>query len=102
MHHVLEAKLVVGNMVFSIGTEFIENENEEVTKQDCELKAFHRLAKLFACKIAWEDSFEIKPIPDSQYVYWVIAFMPVKECLSAVMTINGSIYSDLKKAESRV
>lgn len=45
MHHVLEAKLVVGKMVFSIGTEFIENENEEVTKQDCELKAFYRLAQ---------------------------------------------------------
>jgi hypothetical protein len=45
MHHVLEAKLVVGNMVFSIGSEFIENESEDVTKQDCEIKAFHRLAK---------------------------------------------------------
>jgi hypothetical protein len=45
MHHVLEAKLVVGDMVFSIGSEFIENESEDVTKQDCELKAFHRLAK---------------------------------------------------------
>lgn len=44
MHHVLEAKLVVGNMVFSIGTEFIENESENVSKQDCELKAFQRLA----------------------------------------------------------
>ena len=45
MHHVLEAKLVISDMVFSIGTEFIENENEEVTKQDCEIKAFYRLAK---------------------------------------------------------
>lgn len=45
MHHVLEAKLVVGNMVLSIGTEFIENESEDVSKQDCELSAFHRLAK---------------------------------------------------------
>lgn len=44
-HHVLEAKLVVGDMVFSIGSEFIENESEDVTKQDCELKAFHRLAQ---------------------------------------------------------
>jgi hypothetical protein len=32
-------------MVFSIGTEFIENENEEATKQDCEIKAFYRLAE---------------------------------------------------------
>ena len=44
MHHVLEAKLVVGNMVLSIGTEFIENESEDVSKQDCELKAFYRLS----------------------------------------------------------
>lgn len=45
MHHVLEAKLVVSDMVFSIGSEFIENESEDVTKQDCEIKAFYRLAK---------------------------------------------------------
>lgn len=45
MHHVLEAKLVVGDMVLSIGSEFIENESEDVSKQDCELKAFHRLAR---------------------------------------------------------
>lgn len=45
MHHVLEAKLVVGDMVFSIGSEFIENESEDVTKQDCEIKAFYRLAE---------------------------------------------------------
>jgi len=45
MHHVLEAKLVVGDMVLSIGSEFIENESENASKQDCELKAFHRLAK---------------------------------------------------------
>nr|WP_239027734.1 transposase family protein [Sporosarcina limicola] len=45
MHHVLEAKLVVGNMVLSIGSEFIENESEDFDKQDCELNAFHRLAE---------------------------------------------------------
>lgn len=45
MHHVLEAKLVVGEMVLSIASEFIENESEDVPKQDCELKAFYRLAK---------------------------------------------------------
>ncbi len=43
-HYVLEAKLVVGDMVFSIDTEFIENE-ETYEKQDCELKAFKRLAE---------------------------------------------------------
>ena len=43
--YVLEAKLVMGDMVFSIGSEFVENEDEEVDKQDCELKAFKRLAE---------------------------------------------------------
>ncbi|QDI90260.1 transposase family protein [Salicibibacter halophilus] len=45
MHHVLEAKLMVGDMVLSIGSEFIENESKDVPKQDCELKAFYRLAE---------------------------------------------------------
>jgi len=45
-HPVLEAKLVFFNgFVFSIMTEFIENPDEHSTKQDCELKAFYRLAK---------------------------------------------------------
>ncbi len=44
-HPVLEAKLVTPNgFAFSVLTEFIENESPEVTKQDCELKAFYRLA----------------------------------------------------------
>lgn len=43
--YVLEAKLVVGEMVFSIGSEFVENEKENVSKQDCEINAFKRLAK---------------------------------------------------------
>jgi len=43
-HMVLEAKLILGKgKVLSIGTEFIENQGEEVDIQDCELKAFHRL-----------------------------------------------------------
>jgi hypothetical protein len=45
MHHVLEAKLLAGDTVFSVGSEFIENESEDVEKQDCELKAFYRLAE---------------------------------------------------------
>lgn len=45
MHHVLEAKLVVGDIVLSIDSEFIENESEDVAKQDCELNAFYRLAE---------------------------------------------------------
>ena len=53
MHKVLEAKIVgPAGMVLSIGSEFIENADAEATrgkdaetiKQDCELKAFSRLA----------------------------------------------------------
>ncbi len=45
-HPVLEAKLLTSNgFVFSLMTEFIENPGEKVTKQDCELKAFYRLAE---------------------------------------------------------
>lgn len=50
-HQVLEAKLLgPAGVVVSIGTEFIENgdasssRDPEQFKQDCELKAFHRLA----------------------------------------------------------
>ena len=43
-HKVLEAKLVLSDkIIISLGTEFIENEKEDVTKQDCELKAAKRL-----------------------------------------------------------
>lgn len=43
-HKVLEAKLVLGEkLVISLGTEFIENEKEEVSKQDCETNAAKRL-----------------------------------------------------------
>ena len=41
--YVLEAKLVVGEMIFSIGSEFVENAKKKETKQDCEIKAFKRL-----------------------------------------------------------
>jgi hypothetical protein len=45
-HKVLEAKLVTPNgFSFSLMTEFIENPGENPTKQDCELKAFYRLAE---------------------------------------------------------
>lgn len=44
-HYVLEAKLVVGDMVISLDTEFVENEDENVEKQDCEMNAFHRMIK---------------------------------------------------------
>lgn len=45
-HHVLEAKLVTDNgFAFSLMTEFVENQAPNWTKQDCELKAFYRLAE---------------------------------------------------------
>jgi hypothetical protein len=45
-HPVLEAKLLTSNgFAFSLMTEFIENPKDKATKQDCELKAFYRLAK---------------------------------------------------------
>lgn len=44
-HKVLEAKLVGPNgFAFSVMSEFIENPGEQPKKQDCELKAFYRLA----------------------------------------------------------
>ena len=45
-HNVLEAKLVTyDGLVCSLGSEFIENPEPNPTKQDCELKAFYRLAE---------------------------------------------------------
>lgn len=44
-HYVLEAKLVVGDIVISIDSEFVENEDENVAKQDCEMKSFFRMAE---------------------------------------------------------
>jgi hypothetical protein len=45
-HPVLEAKLLTSNgFAFSLMSEFIENPGEKTTKQDCELKAFYRLAE---------------------------------------------------------
>lgn len=45
-HQVLEAKIVLGDdLIISIATEFIENEKENVSKQDCERKSFKRLAE---------------------------------------------------------
>ena len=44
-HHVLEAKLVTPDgLVISVASEFIENTDPKASKQDCELKAFTRLA----------------------------------------------------------
>jgi hypothetical protein len=44
-HNVLEAKLVTPEgLAISIGHEFIQNDDPKASKQDCELKAFARLA----------------------------------------------------------
>lgn len=45
--YVLECKLIVGNMAISLDSEWIENVNNlnETQKQDCETKAFERMAK---------------------------------------------------------
>lgn len=45
--YVLEAKMVFGNIVISLDSEWIENKklNNENDKQDCETKAFKRMAK---------------------------------------------------------
>lgn len=45
-HKVLEAKIIFSDsIVISLGTEFIENESEDVEKQDCENAAAKRLLK---------------------------------------------------------
>lgn len=53
-YYVLEAKIICGNIAFSLATEFVENETYEdkngniirkFDKQDCELKAGYRLLK---------------------------------------------------------
>lgn len=54
LHYVLEAKMVFKNgIVASVGTEFIENENPEFDKQDCETNGAKRLMpelkKRFPC-----------------------------------------------------
>ena len=52
-HKVLEAKIMLSeNVIISIGTEFIENENEEVSKQDCELNAAKRLLERIKKRIS--------------------------------------------------
>lgn len=43
-HKVLEAKLVLSDrIILSLATEFIENESEDISKQDCETNAAKRL-----------------------------------------------------------
>jgi len=45
-HNILEAKLVTAEgLAISLESEFIENADPQASKQDCELKAFARMAK---------------------------------------------------------
>lgn len=45
-HKALVAKLLLSpNLTLTLGVEFIENENENVSKQDCEIRAAKRLMK---------------------------------------------------------
>lgn len=69
--YVLEAKLVVGDMVFSIGSEFVENGETKEEKQDCEIKAFKRLAekikkeyKRLKIVISGDALYACKPVID--------------------------------------
>ncbi|MCP4650387.1 MAG: hypothetical protein GY853_09960 [PVC group bacterium] len=71
-HNVLEAKLVCGNgFSLSILTEWIENPSGDYEKQDCEIKAFKRLAarlkkmypRLPIC-ITGDGLYPVKPVFD--------------------------------------
>lgn len=57
LYYALEAKLILReNIVVSIMTEFVDNEGEEMIKQDCELKAAKRLMKRL------KEAFPMLPI----------------------------------------
>lgn len=69
-HKVLEAKLVLSEkIVISLDTEFIGNENEDATKQDCETNAAKRLLerigkdypRLAVC-IQGDNLYETEPV----------------------------------------
>lgn len=73
-HYVLEAKLVVGDIVISLDTEFVENEKEDVEKQDCELRAFYRMVKII------KKEFPKLPIIMSADALYCVEPV-VKECI---------------------
>ncbi len=70
-HPVLEAKLVTyDGFAFSICTEFIENPEMEYIKQDCEVKAFYRLAeKLYQAFPRTQFCLLLDAIYDKQTVF---------------------------------
>lgn len=121
MHHVLEAKFVVADMVFSIASEFIENESEDVSKQDCELKAFKRLAKkikntfkrlpicllgdsLYACEPVfdicdenkWQYIFRFKEgrIQSIASEFWAVKSLEENDKKASIFWVNDLPYND--------
>jgi hypothetical protein len=82
-HYVLEAKLITGEgHAFSLATEWIENPKGDFDKQDCERKAFKRLAqklkkqypRLPVCILAdglypYENAFKICEDKDWKFIF---------------------------------
>ena len=101
-HKVLEAKIVLSkDIVISIGTEFVENEGENVTKQDSELKAFKRLSKkvkkdfprLPICMLA-DSLYAAKPVMDICKSYNWNYLIRFKD--GSIPTLAEEFYSLLK------
>ncbi|GEQ23554.1 hypothetical protein CBU02nite_40600 [Clostridium butyricum] len=100
-HTVLEAKLILGNMTFSILTEFIENEDESVSKQDCEINAAKRLMKKLKYKfrklnicILGDSLYACEPIYklcDEYYWKFILRFKEgrARTLWSEIQTIKG-------------
>lgn len=88
-HAVLEAKLVAANgFCISLASEWMENnERGEHDKQDCELKAFKRLAE----KI--KSSIQGYPL-----LLWLTPFMEIHRSWISAKTSGGTLSWLLKKA----
>ena len=102
-HRVLEAKLVLGNIVISLGSEFIENEKEDVDKQDCELRAFYRLAK----KIKKEYSrLQIVLLGDSLYACDPVVDVCKKSKWEYILRVKEgrkkNLYKEYKKIKTTI
>lgn len=104
-HVVLEAKILLGsNMAFSIMSEFVENESEGVSKQDCETKAFFRLCERLKAAFS---RLEICVLLDSLYAQGPVFGMCEKYDWKYIITFKeGSIptvqkeYEDLLKLQT--
>ncbi|MBR9683618.1 hypothetical protein GOV03_03690 [Candidatus Woesearchaeota archaeon] len=97
-HNVLEAKLVLPNgLAISLATEWIENEDTEYDKQDCELKAFDRLSKKL------KKSFPRLPIcivGDGLYPNKTVFGICEKNNWEYIITLkNGNLRSVWEEAE---